>query len=200
MAEYDTQDNPNVDEDYLRQKQDADNAITCPKCGCTQAYYWPWRDAGYCPACRNIFNPYDIPPLKLKEDWRRILDEEANLLSPMVEDGLITILRDKYPYGHERFIELCLEMMSLHSRKNYDYAHGGDSLGNFNRVSAIKKLYLGIDWTTPAATALDYTLKQFDAVLWQWSQGYEGQVEGVGKKIEDIYIYWPIIRILLEEA
>jgi len=134
------------------------------------------------------------------EDWRSILDEEQEILSPMTEDGLVTILRSMFPHGHSRFIELCLGMMELHSRKNYDYAHGGDSLGNFNRVSAIKKLYPGIDWTTPAATALDYMLKQQDAVMWSWSQGYEGQVEGTGKKIEDIYIYWPIIRILLEEA
>ena len=109
------------------------------------------------------------------------------------------LLRERYPHGHPRFIELCLKMMELHSKKNYDYAHGGNELGNFNRVSAIKKLYPGIDWTTPAATALDYMLKQQDAVMWPWSQGYEGQVEGQGKRIEDIYIYWPIIRLLLEE-
>ena len=156
----------------------------CHSCDCLV------NEDGICPMCKAMYIPED--------DWRRILDEEQEAMTP--EYSIYDQLRLAFPHGHPRFIELCLGMMELHSKKNYDYAHGGNELGNFNRVSAIKKLYPGIDWTTPAATALDYMLKQQDAVMWSWSQGYEGQVEGKGKKIEDIYIYWPIIRILLEEA
>ena len=32
--------------------------MQCPECGSGEAYYWPWRDVGYCPNCKCIFNPY----------------------------------------------------------------------------------------------------------------------------------------------
>lgn len=108
-------------------------------------------------------------------------------------------LRSLYPHGHPMFTELTLDELRLHSDKNYDYAHGGDPLGNFKRVSRIKQIYPNIDWTTPAAQAIDYSLKQIDAVLYQLDKGYEGQVEGIDSRAADVHVYWKIFRILLKE-
>ena len=102
-------------------------------------------------------------------------------------------------HGHPRFAEITKEEQELHSRKNRDYARGGDPLGNFKRVSAIKKLYPGLDWTTATATAIDYMLKQFDAALWQLAQHFEGDVEGIDPRLQDAHIYLKLARILHEE-
>ena len=48
--------------------------------------------------------------------------------------------------------------------------------------------------------ALIYAFKQLDSTLWQLSQGYEGQVEGMDKRLEDVHVYVKLARILLEEA
>ncbi len=101
--------------------------------------------------------------------------------------------------GHPKYLELTEAELTLHSEKNYDYARGGDSLGNFKRVAAIKQLYLGLDWTTPTATAIDFMLKQFDAALWQLAQHFEGKVENVDARLQDCHIYLKIARILHQE-
>ena len=42
-------------------------------------------------------------------------------------------------------------------------------------------------------------MKQFDAVLWMMSQGYEGEVENVDAKMTDIHVYIKLARILYKE-
>jgi len=136
----------------------------------------------------------------LKEDWRSILDEEQDMINDEVtDDDLSSALRAMFPHGHEKFIDLCMKEMELHSRKNYDYAHGGNPLGNFTRVANILSNYPRLK-LTPPVIALVYAMKQLDAVLWQLSQGYEGQVEGIDEKARDIHVYVKLFRILLEEA
>jgi len=104
--------------------------------------------------------------------------------------------KDKF-HGHPRYLELTEQDLELHSRKNKDYAHDGSPLGNFERVSAVLKVW-GFD-IPPYLVALIYALKQQDAVMWMLSQGYEGEVEGIGERLQDDYIYKKIARILYEE-
>ena len=110
---------------------------------------------------------------------------------------ILTNLRVHYPYGHPEFIPLCLEEMELHSQKNADYARGGDSLGNFKRVSKTLSLW-GID-CPPYVVALIYMMKQVDAVGWMLGQNYEGQVEGIKSRLQDISVYAKLIGILYKE-
>jgi len=111
---------------------------------------------------KHLFTP--------EEDWRSILDEEQDMINDEVtDDDLSSALRAMFPYGHERFIELSLKEMELHSEKNYDYAHGGNPLGNFVRVANILSNYSGLK-LTPAVIALIYMFKQLDSTLWQLSQ------------------------------
>jgi len=167
-----------------------------------------------CPVCEAFMA--DSPenyrqPIKHAsgEDWRSILDEEEEetpaditkrrIIGDTDEFSLRDHLKKQFPYGHERFIELCIEEMALHSKKNYDYAHGGNPLGNFTRVANILSNYPGLK-LTPAVIALIYMFKQLDSTLWQLSQGYEGEVEGMDKRLEDVHVYAKLARILLEKA
>lgn len=98
-------------------------------------------------------------------------------------------------YGDPIFYELCEDEVELHSLKNKDYTGGGDPLGNFNRVSAILKIW-GFD-IPPELVALIYALKQQDAYMWMMSQGYEGEVEGKDKRMRDDHVYKKIARVIL---
>lgn len=75
------------------------------------------------------------------------------------------MLRKEFPHGLPDYVNLTLEELQLHSTKNHDFAFGGDPIGNFNRVSVIKKLYPGFDWDSPFGTCIDYLLKQFDSMM-----------------------------------
>uniref|UniRef100_A0A6H2A1Q4 Uncharacterized protein n=1 Tax=viral metagenome TaxID=1070528 RepID=A0A6H2A1Q4_9ZZZZ len=99
--------------------------------------------------------------------------------------------------GHPLFYELTEEEIELHDAKNKDYAHDGDPLGNFKRVSALLKIW-GFD-ISPTLVALIYALKQQDAYMWMLSQGYEGEVENVDTRLRDDHIYKKIARILHRE-
>ena len=103
-------------------------------------------------------------------------------------------------YGHPKFYELCKEEMELHSRKNHDYAKGGDPLGNFIRVARILALYPNLKLSDPAVVAIVYLMKQFDATLWMLSNGHEAKVEGHKERWQDISVYSKIISILIEDA
>lgn len=105
----------------------------------------------------------------------------------------------KGKYGHPRFYELLEIESDLHSRKNKDYTKGGDPMGNFKRVGNILSNYPGLDLSKPEVVALVYMLKQLDAFMWMTSQGYEGEVEDRGKRLEDTGVYSKIIRIICEE-
>lgn len=102
--------------------------------------------------------------------------------------------------GHPRFYELTKQENELHDKKNHDYASGGDPLGNFKRVSAIKRNYPKMDWASPEGTALDYMLKQLDAALWLMSQGHEAKCEGVPQRLQDISVYVKLAQVLYEEG
>lgn len=112
----------------------------------------------------------------------------------MLDKRALTLLEGLYPHGHPDFISLCLEEMELHSKKNHDYAHGGDPLGNFYRVSDTLKSY-GIN-LPPSAVAFVYMMKQVDAAGRMLGQGYEGSTEGLDGRLLDVSIYSKLIRIL----
>jgi len=103
-------------------------------------------------------------------------------------------------HGHPDFYKLTEEEIKLHSEKNRDYAQGGDPLGNFKRVSAIKKLYPNLEWDSPTGVALGNMLKQLDAALWMLSQGYEGEVETIDTRLTDVHVYTKLARILYKEG
>lgn len=102
-------------------------------------------------------------------------------------------------HGHPLFYELTEEELKLHSAKNKDYAQGGDPLGNFHRVSAIKSLYPSLPWDSPTGVALGYMLKQLDAAFWMLANRYEGEVENIDSRLTDVHVYAKIARILHRE-
>lgn len=106
-------------------------------------------------------------------------------------------LRELYPNGHPDFIPMCLKEIELHSKKNADYAHDGDPLGNFYRVSDALTQW-GIK-CPPSIVAFIYMMKQVDAVGQMLGREYEGQVEGVDDKLQDISVYAKLVRILHRE-
>jgi len=110
----------------------------------------------------------------------------------------LSLLCPQYPNGHSDFIPMCLEEMELHSNKNADYARGGNPLGNFHRVSDMLNSF-GIA-LSPAQVALVYMMKQVDAVGRMLGKGYEGRVEGIDGKLQDISIYAKLIRIIHRET
>jgi hypothetical protein len=107
-------------------------------------------------------------------------------------------LRQMYPHGHPDFLPKFLAMIKLHSEKNHDYAKGGNPLGNFNRVSNM--LYQWGFGLPPYAVAMVYILKQVDCVGNMIGQDYEGSVEGISGRLQDIAVYATLIDILYKEA
>ena len=102
--------------------------------------------------------------------------------------------------GHPKFKQLTEEEIKTHEEKNADYAGGkGDPLGNFHRVAKIFSLYPGLDLSNPTVVAEVYKMKQIDSILWMLSQGYEGKVETIGKRLADVSIYSKLARILHKE-
>jgi len=105
--------------------------------------------------------------------------------------------------GHPRFHEILNEMRDLHEMKNQDYAGGGreGALGNFTRVSNIKKMYPKFNWGSPFGVAMSYYLKQFDAVMHMYEQQKTSVVgEDIPKRLMDMATYAPLMIILLEET
>lgn len=104
--------------------------------------------------------------------------------------------------GDPRFYKLLTELSDLHSRKNTDYSKGGSQgpLGNFQRVSQIKRLYQGLDWSSPLGTALDYLLKQLDAALILYTSGLESLTgEPVPSRLKDVAVYALLGMLLYED-
>ena len=108
-------------------------------------------------------------------------------------------LRKAFPHGHPRFYEITYRLMQLHNDKNYDYARGGDPLGNFNRVGEFLHHYEGLNLSDPCVVALVYMMKQVDAVFWSLSAGGQNIAEGRGSRFGDISVYATLARILDEE-
>lgn len=113
--------------------------------------------------------------------------------------------REDWPYpkderhGHPRFYELLQELANLHSRKNFDYAAGGNPLGNFERRAKLYSMYPGLDLSDPTVVALVDAMKQLDAALWMKSNGHTGKVEGIIDRLRDVAVY-SIIEMVIEEA
>jgi hypothetical protein len=108
-------------------------------------------------------------------------------------------LKEMFPYGHPDFIRMCLDEAKLHSLKNFDYAQGGDPMGNFARVSNILKQYPGLDMGKPEIVAVIYLLKQMDAALWMMAKGHTAKVETPVVRWKDVSVYAKIIMCLLEQ-
>jgi len=114
-----------------------------------------------------------------------------------MNDKIVEQLRKQFPNGHPDFLPLCLDEIDLHSRKNADYAKGGDPLGNFRRVSFALGQW-GMD-VPPHMVAWIYMMKQVDCVGNMFGQGYEGGVEGVSDRLRDISVYAKLAEILYKE-
>ncbi len=91
---------------------------------------------------------------------------------------------------------LTLEELNLYRTKNKDYTKGGEIYGNFNRVSKIFSLYPNLKLSDPRVVCLTYLMKQLDATLWMLNQGYEGEVENINTRLQDVTVYSKICRLL----
>jgi hypothetical protein len=116
------------------------------------------------------------------------------------ENAVLRHLQQLYPHGHPAFLPLLMDIASLHSDKNHDYAGGGDPLGNFKRVSSIMSMYPGLPLASPTAVAMIYALKQMDAVLWGLSQNLQHKVEGATDRLRDVAVYALLSIIMIKEA
>lgn len=102
-------------------------------------------------------------------------------------------------FGHPKFYDILKELADLHSRKNHDYASGGDPLGNFKRRAQLYSMYPGLDLSDPTTVVLVDAMKQLDAALWFLSNKHEPMVEGVRGRLMDISVY-SVIAMILDEV
>ena len=112
---------------------------------------------------------------------------------------LVEQVRKQFPHGHPAFLPITMAEAALHSNKNHDYAKGGPSLGNFERVAAILKMYPGLDLSDQKVVALVYALKQLDAVLWGLSSKIKHKVEGLSDRLQDISVYAKIVMCMISD-
>lgn len=112
---------------------------------------------------------------------------------------IVDTLRGQFPWGHDDFIPLLVELMQLHSDKNHDYAGGGNPLGNFFREADIFALYPGLNLGDPRVVCAVNQMKQIDSTLWALCQGFDAVVEGIEPRQRDVAVY-AVIMILLDRA
>jgi len=117
------------------------------------------------------------------------------------EENVLEVLKNLYPNGDPKFIEMMYEEMELYNRKNFDYASGAegeitDPNGNFNRVAQFFGMYPDIPLNDPRVICLAYIMKQIDQVAWSLSRGFEGKVEGLDPRLQDIAVYTNILKVL----
>jgi len=117
-------------------------------------------------------------------------------LSDNQQDSVEEVLRKNFPHGHSEFIPLMMRLLDLHSRKNKDYAGGGNPLGNFHRVANLLSQYPNLDPSDPRVVALTYAFKQIDAVMWLLCTNRDGEVEGISDRLQDIAVYCMLAMIL----
>lgn len=107
-------------------------------------------------------------------------------------------LKSVFPWGHPDFIPRMLEIIELHALKNFDYAHGGNPLGNFTRTAAIMQLYPKFPWATDYGCATVQMLKQLDAFLWQAQDPhFAPKVEGGDARLRDVTVFAQLISIMV---
>ena len=97
------------------------------------------------------------------------------------------------------FEQLTMQELDLYLKKNKDYTQGGDTYGNFNRVSSILALYPKLRLSNPQVVAMVYLMKQLDAILWMLNEGYEGGIENIDTRLQDVHVYAKIARLLGDE-
>ena len=95
--------------------------------------------------------------------------------------------------------QLTMEELNLYKAKNADYTKGGSVYGNLERVSQIFSLYPDLKLSDPRVVCLCYLMKQLDSSLWMLNQGYEGEVENIDTRLQDVHIYAKICRLLIGE-
>lgn len=117
----------------------------------------------------------------------------------MSMDEVVQFVKKLYPHGHQDFVDLAISEIRLHSEKNYDYARGGDPLGNFRRVAMIMQLYPSIDWASPTGVAIVYELKQIDSFLWNIGSKGSPITEANESRLRDISVYSKLTTILERE-
>jgi hypothetical protein len=122
-----------------------------------------------------------------------------NDISEIDLESVRTILKSAFPYGHPSFVDITLDELALHNKKNHDYARGGKPLGNFERVASILNLYPNFPINKPIGVSIVYMLKQLDAAMWMLSQGFEGDVEGINDRLGDVHVYAKIDRCMLKD-
>lgn len=126
-----------------------------------------------------------------------VIKIDDGLEAVVTPEALRETLAKLFSHGDPLFQEMTWEEQDLYNRKNYDYAAGGDDPnGNFARIGAIMALYPGIDPSDPRVVALMGALKQLDQVMWSFSRGFAGEVEGLEPRLQDISVYMKIIRML----
>lgn len=102
--------------------------------------------------------------------------------------------------GHPRFYELVNEISDLHDRKNRDYRGVSGPVSNFERLSAIMRLYPGMDWDSPYGTAVFQALKQIDAALALRVSKKESAVgEPIPSRMRDVAVLSLLSIVLIEE-
>lgn len=106
------------------------------------------------------------------------------------EDYLLQLLKSRFPNGHSEFLPFLLKAAKLHNDKNFDYAAGGNPLGNFNRASSIFNNYPNLKPNDRRVVALIYMIKQLDAYLYMLNNGHESVTgEGLRERIADVAVY-----------
>lgn len=108
-------------------------------------------------------------------------------------------LKEMFPNGHPGFVPLLLQLMGLHDKKNFDYANGGDPLGNFDRVAKLFESYPKLKLSNQIVVALTYAFKQLDAILWALNTDYTPRVEGLSERAKDIVVYSAIVCLMLKD-
>jgi hypothetical protein len=102
----------------------------------------------------------------------------------------------EYQSGDPLYYKFLEEERVLHEQKNQDYRSDADPLANFERVSAIEKLYPEMDWSSREGICITYALKQMDACISLLEKGKEGVVENVDTRARDVSVYWRLLRVL----
>ena len=119
-----------------------------------------------------------------------ICHEEIEVPKPA--ELLMEFLDRSYPHGHEKFNDLMLQQIEMHSNKNAHYAGGGQALGNFDRMAYLMTLYPNFPVATSAGMAVMYMLKHFDAIMWAMCQGKTPPDDSLG----DLPVYATIMRCM----
>jgi hypothetical protein len=103
-----------------------------------------------------------------------------------------------FPDAGSEWLQQNLEDIELYANKNHDFAHGGDTYGNFRRVATILGQYPGLELSDPQVVGFVYMLKQLDAWAHLKSQNLEAKVEGGDKRMQDVRVYAGIIPLIDE--